>query len=287
MDDYHCVVSRALVSVFDKAGVAEFASGLSKLGVEIISTGGTAKLLKENDVSVTLVSDYTGFPEVFSGRVKTLHPKIEGGILYRRNKDSEEAKKHGIKPIDLVAVNLYPFEQAAKTGSLEEAVENIDVGGPTMIRAAAKNYESVAVVVDPSDYGEVLKELEENNCSTSLELRKKLMLKAFQRTSAYDAAIAGFFDGGVFPGELRLYFTKSRELRYGENPHQKAAVYLSGNGLAGAVQLSGKEMSYNNYLDADAAFSLSEEFTLENACVIIKHTNPCGAAVAETQKNAL
>ncbi len=280
-------VTRALVSVFDKQGIVEFAKSLDKLGVEIISTGGTAKTLAENNIHVTQVTDFTGFPEVFGGRVKTLHPKIEGGILYRRGIDENEAANNKIQPIDLVVVNLYPFEEAAKKGSFEDAVENIDVGGPTMIRAAAKNFESVAVVVSPSDYSEVITELEKNNCTTSLELRRKLMLKAFELTSDYDAKIAAYFDGKAFPNELRLSARKTGELRYGENPHQKAAVYSTGRGLAELVKLSGKELSFNNYLDADAAFSLIEEFKDENACVIIKHTNPCGGAIGESQAYAL
>jgi len=283
-------VRRALVSVYDKTGVADFCRGLHSLGFEILSTGGTAKELKAASISVTEVSDFTGSPEVFGGRVKTLHPRIHGGILYRRKEQKKEAEKHGIKPIDIVVVNLYPFEKTiAKQGvSLDEVIENIDIGGPAMIRSAAKNFESVAVVVDPADYGPLLQELKENK-GISLETRRRLMEKAFARTAEYDWAISSYFGKTEgFPELFELRFKKTFELRYGENPHQKAVAYtlLGHNGIFRAPVYSDEKMSYNNYLDADAAFALVSEFMGEPACIILKHTNPCGGALGKNLAEA-
>ncbi len=288
----------ALISVFDKIGIASFAKGLHELGFEIISSGGTAKTLKENKIPVIEVSEYTDFPEMLDGRVKTLHPKIHGGILYKRgNKEHEEqVKKHGIKQIDLVVVNLYPFEQTvAKKGvSFEEIIENIDIGGPSLVRAAAKNFESVGVIIDPNDYEIVLEELNEKG-KLSHHTRAQLMHKAFEHTAAYDASISSFFakhEGGItsFPEKLVLGFEKALELRYGENPHQKGALYRKPGEQTYSDLLvhGGKELSFNNILDADSAWSLAQEFASEkmHACVIVKHNNPCGVALAHTQKEA-
>ncbi|MBI4591146.1 MAG: bifunctional phosphoribosylaminoimidazolecarboxamide formyltransferase/IMP cyclohydrolase [Candidatus Rokubacteria bacterium] len=292
-------VRRALVSVHDKSGVVEFARGLAALGVEILSTGGTAKLLRESGVKVRDVSEMTGFPEMLDGRVKTLHPKIHGGILARRDKPEHLAqlKAQGIEPIDLVAISLYPFEQTvAKSGtSLAGAIEQIDIGGPTLIRAAAKNWESVAVLVDPSQYAEVLNELKRSDGKLSDETRYRLAREAFRRTAQYDAAIAAYLRSpeaatrpaaaaeSAFPPVLRLEAELVQSLRYGENPHQSAAFYrLHGAprlGIAAARQWHGPELSYNNLLDLSAALGLLLEFK-EPSAVVIKHTNPCGAASA-------
>jgi len=284
-------VRRALVSVYDKRGAVEFCRGLHSLGIDLLSTGGTAKLLKENKVPVTDVSDFTGFPEMMEGRVKTLHPKIHGGILYRRGKHDEEAERHGIKPIDMVVANLYPFEQTVANPkvALGDAIENIDIGGPAMIRAAAKNFEHVAVVTDPEDYGLVLAELRKTG-TLSHERRLSLMAKAFTRTFEYDWAISRHFTGTQgkeeeFPERLELHFEKAYPLRYGENPHQKAAAYrlLGQVSLVDSKVYSGKQMSYNNFLDGDSALRLILEFIdAKPTTVIIKHTNPCGGAIAET-----
>jgi len=293
-------VSRALISVSDKTGIVEFAQGLSDLGVEIVSTGGTAQLLRQAGLHVRDVSELTGFPEMLHGRVKTLHPKIHGGILAVRSdlEHQRQAAAQGIEFIDLVAVNLYPFEQtAAKAGaSLEELVENIDIGGPSMIRSAAKNYEDVTVVVDQASYASVLEELRTNNGSISRDTRAQLGRKAFATTAAYDAAIsltldrrasAAASDSGLasLPQGLHLSFHKAMDLRYGENPHQRAALYLDpaakGRGLAAARQLQGKELSFNNLVDLEAAWRLVNEF-IECTTAIIKHTNPCGVASAAT-----
>ncbi len=283
-------VKRALVSVYDKAGIADFCRELHKLGVEILSTGGTAKELKSAGIPVTEISEFTGSPEIFEGRVKTLHPKVHGGILYRRKEHATEATKHGIKPIDMVVVNLYPFEKTiAKPGSSkQEIIENIDIGGPAMIRSAAKNFESVTVVVDPGDYGSLLEELRGKKDFSS-ETRRRLMEKAFARTAEYDWAISSYFSkGDDFPKMFELRFKKAFPLRYGENPHQKATAYalLGGSSIFHAPVYSDEKMSYNNYLDADAAFGLISEFTGENACAIIKHTNPCGGALGKTLREA-
>lgn len=289
-------IKTALVSVHDKTGVVEFTSGLRALGVELLSTGGTAKLLLEKSVAVREIADYTGFPEILDGRVKSLHPKIHAGLLFRRGvaSDRETISKLGIKPIDMVVVNLYPFEKAtAQSPDIANALENIDIGGPTMIRAAAKNYQSVAVVTDPADYASVLSELKANNGHLSERTSSELMLKAFERTAAYDAAIASFFQTTLrsevrtaWPDRLALSFEKIHDLRYGENPHQKAAVYrdlYETNCVAMAPMVAGeKELSYTNILDADAAYSLAKELGDMVATIIIKHTNPCGVGVGKT-----
>ncbi len=290
-------VKRALISVSDKTGIVEFAQALNAQGVEILSTGGTFKLLTENNIPAIEVSDYTGFPEMMDGRVKTLHPKIHGGILARRGVDNAVMQEHGINNIDMVVVNLYPFEKtvANKDCSLEDAVENIDIGGPTMVRAAAKNHAHVNIVVNASDYAKILAELKANNGATSLKTRFDLAIKAYEHTAAYDGAIANYFgrlvDGGSadFPRTFNTQFIKAQEIRYGENPHQKAAFYVEKNpqevGIASAKQLQGKELSYNNVADTDAALETVKSFS-EPACVIVKHANPCGVAVAESIKHA-
>lgn len=284
-------VKRALISVSDKTGIVEFAKALNAQGVEILSTGGTYKLLTENKVPAIEVSDYTGFPEMMDGRVKTLHPKVHGGILGRRGQDDSVMQEHGINAIDMVIVNLYPFEKtvANPNCSLEDAVENIDIGGPTMVRAAAKNHAFVNIVVNASDYDTILAEMNANNGATSLKTRFDLAIKAYEHTAAYDGAIANYFgrlvDGGSkdFPRTFNTQFTKAQEMRYGENPHQKAAFYVEKNtqevSIATAKQLQGKELSYNNVADTDAALETVKSFD-EPACVIVKHANPCGVGVA-------
>jgi phosphoribosylaminoimidazolecarboxamide formyltransferase/IMP cyclohydrolase len=286
-------VSRALVSVSDKTGVVEFAAGLAELGVEILSTGGTAKLLRESGLKVRDVSEVTGFPEMLDGRVKTLHPKVHGGILAIRSnpEHQKQVAAHGIEFIDLVAVNLYPFEKtAAKPGvTLEELIENIDIGGPSMIRSAAKNFHDVTVVVDSADFSVVLGELRGNKGSISRETRARLARKAFATTAAYDGAISTtlqrWAEGAALPERLHLNYRKTMDLRYGENPHQRAALYVDpaagGRGLASARQLQGKELSFNNLVDLEAAWRLVREFD-EPTTVIIKHTNPCGVGSATT-----
>ncbi len=281
-------ITRALISVSDKRGVVELARGLLELGVEILSTGGTAKILREKGIQVTDVSEYTQFPEILGGRVKTLHPKIHGGILaVRDNPQHREAMQRlNILPIDLVVVNLYPFEAtiAKKGTTLDEAIEQIDIGGPSMLRSAAKNHHCVAVLTSPDDYSSVLEELKKSGGCLSEKRRLSLALKAFQNTARYDAAIVAYLgklDEEGFPSQLSLVLEKKTDLRYGENPHQKAALYLlsGAGGLAGAGKIHGKELSFNNLLDLNAAWDLVKEFS-EPACVVIKHTNPCGAAVA-------
>ncbi len=335
-------IKRALISVSDKTGIVEFARKLAQYDIELISTGGTAKTLRENGLKVADVADITGFPEMMDGRVKTLHPKIHGGLLALRDNDEHLAAlaKHSIEMIDLVVVNLYPFEETIENPdiSLEDAIEQIDIGGPAMIRSASKNFRDVAVVVDPNLYEMVLTELEENEGALTFELRKMLATIAFTRTTSYDSAISSFlheqlnhsdysekvlndsmktmanfsseFDAdfededevvtsfltqidskhsaesdniSIFPGEYDIELTKINDLRYGENPHQQAAVYQSFSefGIANAKQLGGKEMSYNNFVDADAAWNLVSDFD-ELACAIIKHTNPSGVGLGET-----
>lgn len=287
-------IKRAILSVYDKEGIIEFAQGLQSLGVEILSTGGTYKLLKEKGIKIKEVSEHTGFPEMLDGRVKTLHPKIHGGILGRRDdpKHLEQMKAQGIEPIDLVAVNLYPFKAtiAKPNVTLEEAIENIDIGGPTMLRSAAKNYRDVAVIIDPKDYGTVLDELKRSGGEISESKRYDLAKKVFFTTSDYDRTIFSYLDGREekaerFPDRLVLQFEKVQSLRYGENPHQQAAFYrepqLIEGGVAAAKQIWGKEMSYNNFLDTHSAFELVKEFK-EPAAVIIKHNNPCGVATGAT-----
>ena len=286
-------VKRAIVSVSDKTGVIPFAKGLMQMGVEILSTGGTAKTLREQGVSVIDISDYTGFPEMLDGRIKTLHPKVHGGLLGQRSRAEhvKKMKEHGILPIDLIAVNLYPFEATvAKEGcSLEEAIENIDIGGPTMLRAAAKNYPDVTVVVDPGDYEPVLSELKKTG-EVSLETNFQLAKRVFQHTARYDGAISNYLGqiekgkkGYEFPETFTFQVKKAQELRYGENPHQKAAFYreylVSEPSVSNAIQIQGKELSFNNILDVDSAFETVKEFE-EMATVIIKHNNPCGVAIS-------
>ncbi len=299
-------VRRALISVSDKSGLEEFAKGLNELGVELISTGGTARLIGKLGIKVRSVSDYTGFPEMLDGRVKTLHPKIHGGLLsLRENKDHmEQVKKHDIELIDMVVVNLYPFEKTvAKEGvKFEEAIENIDIGGPSMLRSAAKNFKDVVVVCNPDKYKEILEEMKKNNGAISDELYFKLGVEVFEKTSKYDTAIYEYLkkqlngqgatdkaQGAGFPDALNLNFEKVQGLRYGENPHQKAAFYKDKNvnvvGISNARQLHGKELSFNNIIDLDAAIEIVKAFK-EPAASVIKHTNPCGAAQDDVLKKA-
>ncbi len=287
-------IKRALISVSDKTGVLGFAQALSRQGVEILSTGGTARLLAEHGVAVVEVGQYTGFPEMMDGRLKTLHPKIHGGILGRRGTDDEAMAKHGIGPIDLVAVNLYPFEQTVSQSSctLETAIENIDIGGPTMLRAAAKNHRDVTVVVDAADYQRVIEEMEGNAGAVGEALRFDLAVKAFEHTARYDGAIANWLGVRVgeaptlFPRTFNLQFVRAQGMRYGENPHQKAAFYVERDceevSVATARQLQGKELSYNNIADTDAALECVKQFDEGPACVIVKHANPCGVAIGAT-----
>ena len=298
-------IERALVSVYDKGGLAEFARQLAARGIEIISTGGTAKLLREAGISVRDVSDLTGWPEMLGGRVKTLHPKVHGGILFRRGEagDLQQAAEHKIAPIDLVVVNLYPFEATAAKPELtpEELIENIDIGGPTMVRSAAKNFESVAVVTDPGDYPGVAAEIAAHG-EVRLATRLELARKAFALTARYDGLIATelerlsaangtieLAERALLPQRLHFAFTRQKELRYGENPHQRAALYVpmggASSGLASALQLQGKELSYNNLVDLEAALELAGEFR-RPAAVIVKHNNPCGAAEQDSLVDA-
>jgi phosphoribosylaminoimidazolecarboxamide formyltransferase/IMP cyclohydrolase len=298
-------VQRALISVFDKTGIADFARKLAALRIEILSTGGTAKLLRDAGLAVRDVSEFTGWPEMLGGRVKTLHPKVHGGLLFRRNlpEDQKQAAEHGIAPIDLVVVNLYPFESTAAKSNLtaDELIENIDIGGPTMLRSAAKNFESVTVVTDPADYDRVAQELELSQ-DTALATRLDLARKVFATTSRYDGMITTELERlsatathvalgvkPILPERLHLALRRQQELRYGENPHQAAALYIPAGrapeGLAAAKQLQGKELSYNNLVDLEAARSLAAEFR-RPAAVIIKHNNPCGTAEQETLRDA-
>ncbi len=285
-------IQRALISVSDKTGIVDFAKELAGFGVEILSTGGTAKLLADNGIAVIEVSDYTGFPEMMDGRVKTLHPKIHGGILGRRGTDDAVMAEHGIGGIDMVVVNLYPFEQtvAKPDCTLEDAIENIDIGGPTMIRAAAKNHKDVTIVVDAADYGRVLEEMKANNGATTYKTRFDLMVKTYEHTARYDGMIANHFGKLVadeeksdFPRTFNLQVKQVQTMRYGENPHQKAAFFVEHNAPAGAIssarQLQGKELSYNNIADTDAALECVKQFNEGPACVIVKHANPCGVAI--------
>jgi phosphoribosylaminoimidazolecarboxamide formyltransferase/IMP cyclohydrolase len=290
-------VRRALLSVSDKSGLVEFAQGLSKHGVALISTGGTAKALRDAGLTVADVSEVTGFPEMMDGRVKTLHPIVHGGLLGLRDKHADVMKEHGIAPIDLVVCNLYPFEATvAKGAPFEEVIENIDIGGPAMIRSASKNHESVVVVVDPEDYAAVLAEMDANAGATTLTLRRRLAQTAYARTAAYDAAVSNWFatqleDKETPPRRRAFAGTIRQSLRYGENPHQQAAFYTTGEkraGVSNAQQLQGKELSYNNINDTDAAYELVAEFdpNAHAACAIIKHANPCGVALASSLKEA-
>ena len=293
------MIKQALISVSDKTGVLDFARALSEMGVNILSTGGTAKLLAENGIKVTEVADYTGFPEMLDGRVKTLHPKVHGGILARRDFPEHVAalEAHGIPNIDMVVVNLYPFQQtiARAECSLEDAIENIDIGGPAMLRSSAKNHKDVTVICDPSDYAQVLRELHANKGEVTFETKFTLAKKVFAHTAQYDGAITNYFTSlgddkkhatrSAYPTTLNLHFDKVQEMRYGENPHQSAAFYRESNPQIGALanytQLQGKELSYNNIADADAAWECVKTFD-ESACVIIKHANPCGVAIGVT-----
>jgi len=285
-------VSRALISVSDKTGIVEFAQALTEQDVELLSTGGTFRLLSENNIAVTEVSDYTGFPEMMDGRVKTLHPKVHGGILGRRGKDDEVMAEHGIKPIDMVIVNLYPFAAtvADPNCDLPTAIENIDIGGPTMVRSAAKNHKDVAIVVNASDYKTVIDEMQANQGQLNYTTRYQLMVKAFEHTAGYDGMIANHFGARNTANEKRdfsdtfnVQYFKMQEMRYGENPHQKAAFYTEADpteaSVATAVQLQGKELSFNNIADTDAALECVKQFD-QPACVIVKHANPCGVSVA-------
>ena len=293
-------ITQALLSVSDKSGVLEFAQGLHQLGIKLLSTGGTAKLLQDNGIPVTEVADYTGFPEMLDGRVKTLQPKVHAGILARRDVPEHVATlaQHAIPTIDLVVVNLYPFAAtiAKPDCSMEDAIENIDIGGPTMVRAAAKNYAHVAIVTDPIDYADVLAELQTNACQVSAATCFDLAKKAFSHTAAYDSAISNYLttlsaDGSKtqFPAQINFNFAKVQDMRYGENPHQNAAFYRDLNPVSGSIsdytQVQGKELSYNNIGDADAAWELVKTFD-QPACVIVKHANPCGVAIADTALNA-
>ncbi|MCF7484163.1 bifunctional phosphoribosylaminoimidazolecarboxamide formyltransferase/IMP cyclohydrolase [Vibrio sp. J1-1] len=293
-------IRRALISVSDKTGIVEFAQALAERGVDILSTGGTARLLAEQGIAVTEVSDYTGFPEMMDGRVKTLHPKVHGGVLGRRGQDDEVMEKHGINPIDMVVVNLYPFaETVAKDGcTLEDAVENIDIGGPTMVRSAAKNHKDVTIVVNASDYDRVVAEMDANDKSLTLETRFDLAIAAFEHTASYDGMIANYFGTMVpsygenkegdeeskFPRTFNQQFEKKQDMRYGENSHQAAAFYVEANpeeaSVSTARQIQGKALSYNNIADTDAALECVKEFD-EPACVIVKHANPCGVALGK------
>ena len=292
-------IQRALISVSDKSGITEFAQGLSALGIEILSTGGTARLLADAGIPVIEVSDYTGFPEMMDGRVKTLHPKVHGGILARRGVDEAVMASNGIAPIDMVVVNLYPFEQTVARADcdLAMAIENIDIGGPTMLRAAAKNHAAVTVLVDSADYAPVLEEMQQQGGAVSDATRFALAVKTFEHTARYDGAIANYL-GGVnpegghdpFPHTLNFQFIRAQTMRYGENPHQRAAFYVehapADASVATARQLQGKELSYNNVADTDAALECVKSFTEGPACVIVKHANPCGVALGSTLHEA-
>jgi phosphoribosylaminoimidazolecarboxamide formyltransferase/IMP cyclohydrolase len=291
---------QALISVSDKTGIVDFAKGLGRFGIGILSTGGTARLLREAGVQVTEIGDYTGFPEMLDGRVKTLHPKVHAGILARRDVPAhmEALQQAGIPTIDIVAVNLYPFVQTVSRPDcpLEEAIENIDIGGPTMVRAAAKNWQHVAIVTDPADYAALIADMDSAGGAISVDTRFRLACKAFSHTAAYDGAISNYLTAvdiegrrQAYPQQFNLGFSKVQDLRYGENPHQTAAFYRDptppGGSLAGYSQLQGKELSYNNIADADAAWECVKTFD-EPACVIVKHANPCGVAVADTPLDA-
>lgn len=300
-------IQRALISVSDKTNLIPLVRVLNKYGVEILSTGGTLKSIREAGVEAMAVDQFTGFPEVFEGRVKTLHPKIHGGLLYRRDKKShqEQAEKIGVRPIDLVVVNLYPFEKvtAQPNVEFETAIENIDIGGPSMLRSAAKNYEAVTVVCDPEDYEELMRELEVQKGQTSLPFRERLALKVFQKTSAYDRCISDFLCSKLsktssnsaapsmvegLPDKLQPVYVKAADLRYGENPHQRAAFYVreDGGSRLHYKQLHGKELSFNNLLDIEATIDVMREFD-QPAASVIKHNNPCGVAEAESITTAL
>jgi len=295
--DNSAAIRRALISVSDKTGIVPFAQALSDLNIEILSTGGTYKLLTAEGIPAVEISDYTGFPEMMDGRVKTLHPKVHGGILARRDQDQTVMEEHNIPPIDLVVVNLYPFEATVANPDcdLPTAIENIDIGGPTMLRAAAKNNKFVAVVVNPGDYDGIVDLLRANQGSLDQQTRFDLAVKTYEHTAGYDGAIANYLgtkieneseesEGSSFPRTFNTQFIKSQEMRYGENPHQQAAFYVERNpeeaSISTAKQLQGKALSYNNIADTDAALECVKCFQ-EPACVIVKHANPCGVAIAE------
>ncbi len=296
-DSNYLPIKRALISVSDKTGIVDFAQALQSQGVDILSTGGTYKLLCDSGVNAIEVSEYTGFPEMMDGRVKTLHPKVHGGILARRGQDDAVMAEHGINAIDMVVVNLYPFEQTVANPdcTLADAIENIDIGGPTMVRAAAKNNAFVNIVVNASDYEAIIEEMKANNGATSQATRFDLAIKAYEHTAAYDGAIANYFGRKVpggnehFPRTFNTQFTKAQDMRYGENSHQNSAFYVEKNPTAGSIatanQLQGKELSYNNIADTDAALECVKQFD-EPACVIVKHANPCGVAVADNIQQA-
>ncbi|MBN9116099.1 MAG: bifunctional phosphoribosylaminoimidazolecarboxamide formyltransferase/IMP cyclohydrolase, partial [Pandoraea sp.] len=297
------MIKQALISVSDKTGIVDFAKSLAAQGVSLLSTGGTAKLLADAGLKVTEVADYTGFPEMLDGRVKTLHPKVHGGILARRDLPEHMAAlaKHDIPTIDLLVVNLYPFVQtiARDDCSLEDAIENIDIGGPTMLRSAAKNHRDVTVIVDPADYAVVLDEMKANGNTVGYATNFRLATKVFAHTAQYDGAITNYLtslgeslrhtERSAYPATLNLAYTKVQDMRYGENPHQSAAFYRDivtpEGSLANYRQLQGKELSYNNIADADAAWECVKTFDAP-ACVIIKHANPCGVAVAASPVDA-
>ena len=286
-------VRRALLSVSDKTGIVEFARELKERGIELLSTGGTANLLTNHGITVKEVAAHTGFPEIMDGRVKTLHPKIHGGLLGRRGRDEAVMREHAIDPIDLLAVNLYPFAATVSRPdcSYEDAVDNIDIGGPAMVRAAAKNHAFVTVVVDPGDYRALLDELAANQGATNVAMRQKLAAKAFAHTAQYDAMVSAYFTGAIgggtptFADDLNLSFRKHLDLRYGENPHQQAAFYTDpraiGTSVTQARQIQGRELSFNNIADSDAALECVRQLDTA-ACVIVKHANPCGAARCST-----
>ena len=299
-------ITRAILSVTDKTGVIDFARVLSSMGVELLSTGGTAKLIRDAGIPVNDISDLTGFPEMMDGRLKTLHPKVHGGLLHVRSNAEHvrQAREHGILPIDMVVVNLYAFEKAARKPDVEfhEVIENIDIGGPSMVRSAAKNFHDVAIVTSPADYARIAEEMKASGGALSLDTKWELAKKAFAATAAYDSAIANTLervarpegklefsaqpDGhtAALPETLRLIMPKKMDLRYGENPHQRAALYANAGsdaGIANGQQLQGKELSFNNIVDLEAAWELAQEFT-EPVCAIIKHTNPCGTATGKT-----
>ncbi len=291
-------VRRALISVSDKTGIVDFARQLSGQGIELLSTGGTFRLLKENQIAVTEVSDHTGFPEMMEGRVKTLHPKIHGGILGRRGIDDAVMAQHDIAPIDMVVVNLYPFQAAVADPDcdLANAIENIDIGGPAMVRAAAKNYNDVAIVVNASDYRRIVSELSDNDGQVSFQTRFDLAVKAFEHTAAYDGAIANYLGGRTgdnqnpdFPRTFNTQYIKVQDMRYGENPHQRAAFYTEREPqeacVATATQIQGKALSFNNVADTDAALECVKPFA-DPACVIVKHANPCGVAIGSDIRQA-
>jgi len=291
MPQANLTVHRALISVSDKTGIIELARALHDKGVDLLSTGGTAKLIAENNLPVTEIADYTGFPEMMAGRVKTLHPKVHGGILGRRGTDETVMQEHGIQPIDMVIINLYPFQStvADPDCSFDDAIENIDIGGPAMVRAAAKNHASVTVVVDPADYALVLDDMEKNEGAVDDNTRFSLAIKAYEHTSSYDGAIANYFgcmlqkpEENQFPRTINFQFQHAQGMRYGENPHQSAAFYTEAGvgeaSISTAVQLQGKALSYNNIADTDAALECVKQYD-QAACVIVKHANPSGVAI--------